>query len=88
MGQHLSKCRKAQIPCRVPTPDAGPRIEASGDVDLMEGDDAFRPDKARGCAEEIARLGLMDQDVSANDAIKEIGVGKGVERDVLESDLS
>ena len=76
MGQHLSKCRKDQIPCRVPTPDAGQRIEASGEVDLMEGDDASRPDKARSCAEEIDGIGLMYQDVSTNYAIERIGVGK------------
>jgi hypothetical protein len=50
----------------VPTPDAGQRIEASGEVDLMEGDDASRPDKARSCAEEIDGIGLMYQDVSTS----------------------
>jgi hypothetical protein len=54
----------------------------------MEGDGASRPDEARGCAEEIDRIGLVDQDVSANDAIKEIGVGKFLERDVSECDPS
>jgi hypothetical protein len=88
LGQHLSKCREDQVACRIPAPDAGPRIEGSGNIELMEGNDASRPHKARGCAEEIGRIGLMDQHVSTNDAVKEIGVGKAVERDVFESDLS
>jgi hypothetical protein len=54
----------------------------------MEGDDASRPDKARSCAEEIDGIGLMYRDVSANYAIEGIGVGKGVEGDPPENDLS
>ena len=65
MGQGVSKCREDQIAGRVPTPDAGQRIEASGEVD----------GRTRR-AEEIDGVGLMYQDVSTNYAIERIGVGK------------
>jgi hypothetical protein len=87
VGQRFSKCREDQISCRVPAPDAGPRIEVSGKVDLMKGDDAPRPDEACGCMEEGDRISLMDQNVSANDAIKEMEVGKVVEWHIPENDL-
>ncbi len=85
--EHFPECRQDQFHCDIPARDARQGAGAAVQPDLMERNDAARSQEARGGAQELDWVGLMNQHVSPDGAVEPVVVGESVDRRRLEGDM-